>query len=124
MKCPHKYAQTMRSRRRKRIRDKVRGSAQRPRLSFFKSSRHVYAQVVDDDQGKTLAHVHSFTASKNKDGKLQRAGTDTCKTLGKILADHCKASGIEQVVFDRGGFPYHGRVQAFAEGAREGGLVF
>ena len=114
----------MRLRRKKRIAKKLRGSAERPRISFFKSSRHIYVQVIDDEKGSTLASVHSFkTASDSKKG-LQRAGVDVCRELGEKLGEKCKEKGISRVVFDRGGFPYQGRVQAFAEGAREQGLMF
>lgn len=111
--------QALRLKRKKRIRKKLEGSAERPRLSIFRSARHVYAQVIDDASGKTIASVNSF----NK-GQAARAGKDTCAELGKKLAEACKAKDITQVVFDKNGYAYHGRVKAFADGAREGGLQF
>ena len=109
----------LREKRKKRIRKKVFGTAERPRLSVFRSARHVYAQVIDDTKGVTLACVHSF-----KKGSEERANKAVCSDLGKKLAESCKAKNITAVVFDKNGFAYHGRVQALAEGAREGGLNF
>lgn len=111
--------QTLRLKRKKRIRKKLEGTAARPRLSVFRSARHVYAQVIDDLSGQTLASVNSF----NK-GEAGRAGIDACSALGKKLAASCKTKNITQVVFDKNGYAYHGRVKAFADGAREGGLQF
>ncbi|MFW7378062.1 MAG: 50S ribosomal protein L18 [Oligoflexus sp.] len=111
--------EALRQKRKKRIRKKIEGSAARPRLSIFRSARHVYAQVIDDLSGKTLASVNSY----NK-GQAGRAGIDTCTELGKKLAESCKSKNIIQVVFDKNGYAYHGRVKAFADGAREGGLQF
>ncbi|RYZ60428.1 MAG: 50S ribosomal protein L18 [Proteobacteria bacterium] len=109
----------LREKRKKRIRKKVFGTAERPRLSVFRSARHVYAQVIDDIKGVTLASVHSF-----KKGSEERANKAVCTELGKKLAESCKAKNITAVVFDKNGFAYHGRVQALAEGARDGGLNF
>ena len=109
----------LREKRKKRIRKKVFGTTERPRLSVFRSARHVYAQVIDDTKGMTLASVHSF-----KKGSEERANKAVCSELGKKLAESCKAKNITSVVFDKNGFAYHGRVQALAEGAREGGLNF
>ncbi len=108
-----------REKRKTRIRKKVFGTAERPRLSVFRSARHVYAQVIDDTRGVTLAHVHSF-----KKGSEERAGKEACNALGKKLAEACKAKNITKVVFDKNGYAYHGRIMALAEGAREGGLDF
>ena len=108
-----------REKRKKRIRKKVFGTGERPRLSVFRSSRHVYAQVINDISGETLAAVHSF-----KKGAELRANKDACLALGKKLAEVCKAKNITRVVFDKNGYAYHGRVMALAEGAREGGLEF
>lgn len=109
----------LREKRKKRIRKKIFGTAERPRLSVFRSARHVYAQVIDDVKGVTLTCVHSF-----KKGAEQRANKAVCNELGKKLAANCKAKNITEVVFDKNGFAYHGRIQALAEGAREGGLNF
>ena len=108
-----------RQKRKLRIRKKVQGSGARPRLSVFRSANHVYAQVIDDDQGLTLASMHSY-----KKGSKARANIESCTDLGKKLAEVCKAKNITTVVFDKNGYAYHGRVKAFADGAREGGLIF
>ena len=100
-----------------RTRRKISGTADRPRLSVFRSSKHIYAQVIDDVQGKTLAAAS--TVELDKTGKI-----DTAKEVGKALAQKAKAAKVEAVVFDRGPLPYHGQVKALAEGAREGGLKF
>ena len=111
----------LRRRRHLRVRRKVAGTAERPRLVVFRSLRHIYAQLVDDDRGVTLLGVSD--ASEGVDtttaGKVNRA-----KATGKLLAEKAKAAGVTKVVFDRAGYRYHGRVQAVAEGAREGGLEF
>ena len=109
----------LRVKRKKRIRKKIFGTSERPRLSVFRSTRHVYAQVIDDSKGVTLASVHSFNKASP-----QRANKDLCGELGKKLAESCKAKNITQVVFDKNGFAYHGRIMALADGAREGGLNF
>jgi large subunit ribosomal protein L18 len=105
--------------RRRRVRAKVRGDAQRPRLSVFRSNRGVNAQLIDDVAGHTLAAVN-WTESDIKG--LQ--SMEQAKRVGALLAERAKAAGIENVVFDRGGYRYHGRVRALAEGAREGGRRF
>ena len=108
-----------RLRRRRRVRAKIRGTAERPRLSVFRSNKGVQAQVIDDVAGRTLAAV-SWT-----EAELKSLGTmDQAKKAGELLADRAKAAGIETVVFDRGGYRYHGRVKALADGARENGLKF
>jgi large subunit ribosomal protein L18 len=108
-----------RLRRRRRVRAKVRGSAERPRLSVYRSNRGVFAQLIDDDAGRTLASV-SWT-----EPELRELGSmDQAKRAGQLLAERAKADGIENCVFDRGGYRYHGRVAAVADGAREGGLRF
>ena len=110
-----------RYRRHLRVRKRVAGTAERPRLVVFRSLKHIYAQLVNDDQGVTLLGVSD--ASEGVDsttaGKVNRA-----KATGKLLAEKAKAAGITKVVFDRAGYRYHGRVKAVAEGAREGGLEF
>ncbi len=108
---------TGRDRRRRRIRKKVRGTSERPRLTVFRSNKHIYAQVVDDDTGKTLAHAGSQSSS---DGNK----SDAAKRVGAAIASACQANGIGAVVFDRNGYIYHGRVQALADAAREAGLRF
>ncbi len=108
-----------REKRKKRIRKKIFGTSERPRLSVFRSARHVYAQVINDTSGETIASVHSF-----KKGSEERANKEVCNALGKKLAEVCKAKNITKVVFDKNGYAYHGRVMALAEGAREGGLDF
>jgi large subunit ribosomal protein L18 len=108
-----------RLRRRRRVRAKVRGTAERPRLSVFRSNRGIQAQLIDDVAGYTLAAVN-WT-----EGDLKGLGTmDQAKRAGELLAERAKAAGVENVIFDRGGYRYHGRVRALAEGAREGGLTF
>ena len=108
-----------RLRRRRRVRAKVRGSAERPRLSVYRSNRGVFAQLVDDDAGKTIAGVAWTEDELRKLGPLEQS-----KRAGELLAERAKSAGVEACVFDRGGYRYHGRVAALAEGAREGGLRF
>lgn len=108
-------------RRRKKIRSKVSGTAERPRLSVFKSNSGLYTQLIDDVQGKTL--VALSTKAKEYKGKFKN-NVEGAKELGAELAKKAVAASIEKVVFDRGGSPYHGRVKALAEGARDGGLKF
>src|SRR3954447_25856574 len=108
-----------RLKRRRRVRAKVRGSAERPRISVFRSSRGVFAQLIDDDSGRTLAAVQ-WTESDLRSLKPMEQAT----SAGKLLAERAKAAGVESVVFDRGGYQYDGRVKGLAEGAREGGLIF
>ena len=107
-----------RTRRRRRVRKKITGSADKPRLAVFRSNRHTYAQLIDDANSKTLAAASTLTVPAGDDPKAQ------AKAVGKALAEAAKAAGIKHATFDRGGFRYHGRVQAVAEGAREGGLEF
>ena len=108
-----------RLRRRRRVRAKVRGTAERPRLSVFRSNRGIQAQVIDDVAGHTLAAVN-WTEDNLKSLKTM----DQAKRAGELLAERAKAAGVETVVFDRGGYRYHGRVKALADGARENGLTF
>ena len=110
---------TKRLRRRRRVRAKVRGTAERPRLSVFRSNRGVNAQLIDDVEGRTLAAV-SWTEADLKG--LQ--SMEQAKRVGELIAERAKAAGVETVVFDRGGYQFHGRVKALAEGARESGLRF
>lgn len=105
---------------RKRIRGKVMGTASRPRLSVFRSNKEIYAQLIDD----IAAHTMAAASSREADIDESLSKTETAKKVGEVLAKKAKEEGIEVVVFDRGGYPYHGRVKALAEGAREGGLKF
>ena len=112
-----------RDKRHLRLRRWVRGSAQRPRLAVFRSLGHIYAQLVDDESGRTLLAVDS--RSKDFLGTHKTGGTvAAAKAVGELLAQKARAGGITQVVFDRGGYKYHGRVKALADAARAGGLVF
>jgi large subunit ribosomal protein L18 len=113
--------QEIRGRIHTRIRRKVKGSAERPRLAVFRSLAHIYAQVIDDRNGRTLAAAS--TAEKSAPVKLG-GNVSAAKEIGKLVADRAKAKGITKVVFDRGGFLYHGRIKALAEAAREAGLEF
>jgi large subunit ribosomal protein L18 len=111
--------EAVRLRRRRRVRAKVQGTAERPRISVRRSNRGVFAQLVDDDAGRTLAAV-AWTEAELRDLKPM----DQARRAGALLAERAKAAGIDTVVFDRGGYQYHGRVKALADGAREGGLLF
>lgn len=115
-----------RNRRRVRVRARIIGSAERPRLSVFRSPRHISAQLIDDATGKTLVSLDDSKLKKSelKSGDGMTAKVAVAYAIGKALAGKAKAVGIERVVFDRGGYLYHGRVKALAEGAREGGLEF
>jgi large subunit ribosomal protein L18 len=107
----------------RRYRQAVRGSADRPRLSVYRSLRHVYAQIIDDDSGVTL--VSASTLEKAAAGGLKTTGNrEAGALLGKLIAERAKEHGVESVVFDRGGFRYHGVIRAIADGAREAGLKF
>jgi large subunit ribosomal protein L18 len=104
------------ARRHRRVRKKVVGTSERPRLAVYRSNRHIYAQVIDDFAGRTIASSSSLVSGNGGDPKAK------AKAVGKDIATKAKQAGVERVTFDRGGFQYHGRVQAVAEGAREGGL--
>jgi large subunit ribosomal protein L18 len=108
-----------RLRRRRRVRSRIRGNAERPRLSVYRSNRGVFAQLIDDDAGRTVAAVSWTEADLRKLDSMEQA-----KRTGELLAERAKAAGVESCVFDRGGYRFHGRVAAIAEGAREGGLKF
>ena len=116
-----KQKQTLRLRRHRRVRKRVTGTPERPRLAVFRSNKHISAQVIDDVGGRTLA------AAGTVEGDL-RAGTtgnkDAAANVGRLIAERAKAAGVQSVVFDRGGFRYHGRVAALADAAREAGLEF
>jgi large subunit ribosomal protein L18 len=112
-----------RVRMKRRYREAVRGTSNRPRLSVYRSLRHVYAQVIDDEKGVTV--VSASTLEAEASGSLKGTGNcDAGKVLGKLIAERAKDSGVEEVVFDRGGFRYHGVIRAIADGAREAGLKF
>lgn len=98
----------------------MRGNAARPRLAVFRSNRYIYAQVIDDEAGHTLAAA----SSRETPLRNSKLSVETATEVGKLVAARAKEAGVEDVVFDRGGFPYHGRVKALAEAARQGGLVF
>ena len=108
-----------RLRRRRRVRAKVRGSAERPRLSVYRSNKGVFAQLIDDTKGHTVAAVNWIEPDLRK-----LSASEQATKAGELLAERAKAAGIETCVFDRGGYQYHGRVKALADGAREGGLAF
>ena len=108
----------LRLKRRRRVRAKISGTAEKPRLSVCKSLTSIYAQLIDDTQGKTLAQANIKEIAKAKND------IEGAKKVGKLLAEKGKKAGIEAVVFDRGGYNYHGKIKALADGAREGGLKF
>ena len=108
------------ARRHRRVRGKISGTAERPRLSVFRSENNIYAQIIDDTKGVTLVSASSLEKGFEGSG----SNCEAAKKVGEAIAERAKAKGIEAVVFDRGGYLYHGRVKALAEGAREGGLQF
>jgi large subunit ribosomal protein L18 len=108
---------------RRRIRGKVEGVAERPRLAIFRSLKHIYAQAIDDATGRTLAAASTRDAGCREQVK-HGGNVDAAKVVGKTIAERLKEAGVEQVVFDRGGYRYHGRIKALADAAREGGLKF
>ena len=115
-KSPHEA----RHRRHRRVRKRVTGSATRPRLAVFRSNRYIYAQVIDDVDGSTVVAA----SSQEKKLRKKSLSKETAAEVGSLLAERAKGAGVSSVVFDRGGFPYHGRVKALADAAREGGLEF
>lgn len=124
MRIKYRKQLSQRKRRHVRVRAKVNGTAARPRLNVFRSSAHIYCQVIDDQNGHTLV-----SASDLEDAVKAKAGEGATKSarskaVGEVIAERAKEAGIENVVFDRGGFLYHGRIKAVADGAREGGLKF
>ena len=124
MKSISEVRRQMRQRRHRRIRKRVQGDAERPRLAVYRSLRHLYVQVIDDVESRTLFSISTM----DKGAREQLAGTasrmERSKLLGKMLAERAKEKGVEKVAFDRGGYLYHGHIKALAEGAREGGLEF
>lgn len=113
---------TTRARRKKRIRKKLSGTTDRPRMSVFRTAKHIYAQVINDETGSTLCAAS--TLSKDVRGELEGNKTAAASKVGAAIAKACQDKGIAKVVFDRNGFIYHGRIKALAEAAREGGLDF
>ncbi len=111
----------MRRMRQQRVRRKVRGSDERPRLSVYRSLHHIYAQVISDDSGRTIAAVSTESPALRESLKSRR-NLDAAKAVGRTIAERCLSSGIKSVIFDRNGFLYHGRVKALADAAREAGL--
>ncbi|HEV8335570.1 MAG TPA: 50S ribosomal protein L18 [Candidatus Polarisedimenticolia bacterium] len=110
-----------RDRRRSRIRSRLSGTAAKPRVSVYKSLKHIYAQAIDDEKGQTLAHASSLEKGGGGKSGGNLAGA---RTVGSLIAERLKEKGLEEVVFDRGGYPYHGRIKAVADAAREKGLKF
>jgi len=120
------HVKSLFDRRRARVRGRIaRSASTRPRLSVFRSSKHIYVQIIDDAAGRTLATASSIDGELRKDGGL-KSGTDTeaATAVGKLIATRALAAGVKSVVFDRGGYRFHGRVKALADAAREGGLDF
>lgn len=124
MKSRAKSRQTYRARRRARIGRKIRGTTERPRLVVFRSLRHIEGQIVDDDRGVTILGASSRSGVEGEPADEMSGKVADSYRVGKALAERAVENGVESVVFDRGGYPYHGRVKAFAEGARAGGLRF
>ena len=118
----YKTKKEKRWRRHKSLRKKIIGTAERPRLSIFSSSKHFYAQFIDDDSMTTLTSIS--TMDKDIAGKNLKANVEGVKELGQVAAAKAKEAGINEVVFDRGGFKYHGKIKAFADAVREGGITF
>lgn len=112
----HNY--TSRQKRKRRIRGKISGSAERPRLSVFRSNKHIYVQLIDDEAGETLLAVSDIELGESGSNK------ETAFKVGQVLAERASKEKIKEIVFDRSGYKYHGRIKSLAEGAREGGLVF
>jgi large subunit ribosomal protein L18 len=110
----------IRNRIHQRIRRKLSGTKERPRLAVFRSVAHIYAQVIDDVEGRTLVSASSV----DKDGKTKGGNVAAAKAIGKLVAERAKEKGVKRVVFDRGGYQYHGRIKALADAAREAGLEF
>ena len=117
---PKPYMLTPRQKRHRRVRARVSGTPDRPRLNVFRSLNHIYAQVIDDTRGHTLAAASTL----DKEVPQQGTKTEQARAVGRLVAERARQAGITRVVFDRGGYLYHGRVQALAEAAREGGLQF
>lgn len=119
---PQSNREERRKKKHKRVRKKVSGRPSKPRLFVYKSHRHIYAQLIDDFRNETITGVSSMTPEIREDH--DRGNCDAAFDVGQLIAEKAQENGIDQVVFDRGGYPYHGRVKAVADGAREGGLDF
>jgi large subunit ribosomal protein L18 len=124
MRLKYRRKLNQRERRHRRVRAKVSGTPARPRLNVFRSSAHIYVQVIDDIAGHTLLAASDLDADVQQIAGEGAAKTAKAKAVGQVIAERAKAAGVTSVVFDRGGFLYHGRVKAVAEGAREAGLEF
>ncbi len=124
MSDKNKIKNFRRLRRKKRIHKIVSGTSERPRLAVFRSAKNIYAQLIDDVDNRTLTGVSTLTPDLNGQVSEAKSRVDAAKLVGKAIADKAKALKVETVVFDRGGYLYHGRVKAVAEGARENGLKF
>jgi large subunit ribosomal protein L18 len=118
-----KTKEEVRERIHRRIRKKISGTPERPRLAVFRSQAHIYAQVIDDGTGRTVCSASSLDETLKKDAK-RGANVAAAKAVGSLIATRAKEKGVQAVVFDRGGFQYHGRIKALADAAREGGLKF
>lgn len=117
--------QARRVRRQRRVRNRISGDVQRPRLAVFRSSKHIYAQVIDDTAGKTLAHANTMEADFKAQSKSPYGGNKAAASIvGRLVAERAKKAGIDKVCFDRRSYKYHGRIQALADAAREAGLKF
>ena len=124
MRRKFRRALTKRQRRHVRVRAKVSGTQGRPRLNVFRSSAHIYAQVIDDDRGHTILAASDLEPEVRERAGADAKKTDRARVVGEIIGERAKAAGIDAIVFDRGGYLYHGRVKAVAEGARASGLTF
>jgi len=118
------HIQGQRLRRQRHVRNKLFGTAERPRLAVFRSSKHIYAQVINDDEGKTLAAAFEDISSQQRRQAAAHAKRSSELAVGKLVAERAKAAGIDKVCFDRRSYKYHGRIQALADAAREAGLQF
>jgi large subunit ribosomal protein L18 len=124
MRRKFRRALTKRQRRHVRVRAKVSGTQARPRLNVFRSSAHIYAQVIDDDRGHTILAASDLEPEVRERAGADAKKSDRARVVGEIIGERAKAAGIDAIVFDRGGYLYHGRVKAVAEGARASGLTF
>jgi large subunit ribosomal protein L18 len=124
MRVKYRKALTTRERRHRRVRAKISGTTQRPRLNIFRSSAHIYAQVIDDTQGHTIVAASDLDEAVREKAGEGATKSVRAKAVGEVVAERARAAGVDAVLFDRGGFLYHGRVKAVADGAREGGLKF
>lgn len=113
-----------RSRRKRRVRKRIRGTSEKPRLCVFRSARHIYAQIIDDTSARTLVEASSLTKERRSETDWNGGNVDAATLVGAMIAERALEKGIRKVVFDRNGFLYHGRVQALSEAAREKGLEF